>query len=1182
MKKILNLILIVLFVSPAMLASDGYDVSYEQAGNDHRLQFTPGNYSLSTRTVDGKTYSVIDFEGNIYTRKAGYAELPYIHAAVMLQADKNVDLQLSGENYVDVQLDHPLLPSRGVIYRDQDPSSIPYTTDPKSITDTWYPAGLAVNTDPYILRDVRGTNVYVYPFRYNAARQVLRVYTSVTLTLAVNNTPAVNPLEERNSIVYEMDAIYRSVFINYGQSSDNLTIGEMGDILVVLTDRDLAAMDPYIQWKREKGFNVSTEVVATGTNVNSLVQDAYNNNNNLLYVQLVGDWNDIKCNTLNGGAPPMDPQVGCVAGGDDVPDIAVGRFSAENPGHVTTQVDKVIAYEKNAQMAAAWYATATGIASDEGVGDDGEYDFEHIDVIYYDKLDTTTYDAYNEIYDPGASSSDVLAAVNAGTSIINYCGHGSPTSWGTTGFNNSHVANLSNGDMTPWIVSVACNNGDFHTGTCFAEAWQRHEGGGSVMFLGASISQPWDPPMRGQDYFADMLTGGYDYNTHAGQNGISTTEGRTTLGAIIFNGLVLMTTESGGSSDWNTAKTWNLFGDPSMQARTAAPAELSLSNNVVMLGVPFETTVTSNSVAVEGAMLALSQNGNYFSGMTDANGNIVLSHGLNPGNALLVVTAFNKETIYENIVVIPPDGPYVMYAGHTVNDANGGNSNGMLDYGESAALTILMTNVGTEDATNVEVELTSADAFVQITAATANYGTIASGDTVAVSDAFATQVANDIPDLHAILFDVEASGDETWSSSFSEIGHAPVLSYSGYSVVDPAGNGNGKIDPGETVELVISLSNEGSAGADGVVGQLSTLSEYIEISEPAMTYGPIASGSSVERSYTVVAADDTPQGHAAGFTIEVNANQGISASDAFFIIIGQIPVLIIDLDGNANSSSEMQTCFDNLSVGSEMVNSWPDEMSLYSSIFVCLGIYPDNHTLSAAEGQELADYLSAGGNIYMEGGDTWAYDEPTAVHPMFSIEGLEDGGNDLGFIPGQEGTFTDGLLYYYSGDDNWIDRIAPLDNAFTIFRNQDPEYINAVARDAGAYRTIGSSFEFGGLEDADATKEYLMHKYLQFFGIGSTYVGQREFPEHRISSLKVYPNPFSGLTNIAFHIGESGNVRIEVLNHIGQVVESNESMNMAAGEHQLFWDATGLAKGIYFIRISTPDESSTVKAIVMD
>ena len=75
---------------------------------------------------------------------------------------------------------------------------------------------------------------------------------------------------------------------------------------------------------------------------------------------------------------------------------------------------------------------------------------------------------------------------------------------------------LTNGDKLPFIISVACNNGDFDLGTCFAEAWLRKEDGGAIMFMGASISQPWNEPMRGQDYFMDVLIGGYDYSAHPG------------------------------------------------------------------------------------------------------------------------------------------------------------------------------------------------------------------------------------------------------------------------------------------------------------------------------------------------------------------------------------------------------------------------------------------------------------------------------------------------------------------------------------------------------------------------------------------------------------------------------------------------------------------------------------------
>ena len=101
----------------------------------------------------------------------------------------------------------------------------------------------------------------------------------------------------------------------------------------------------------------------------------------------------------------------------------------------------------------------------------------------------------------------------------------------------------------------------------------------------------------------------------------------------------------------------------------------------------------------------------------------------------------------------------------------------------------------------------------------------------------------------------------------------------------------------------------------------------------------------------------------------------------------------------------------------------------------------------------------------MEGGDTWYYDPPTPVHPMFNINGTSDGSGDLGTILGQAGTFTEGMTFSYTGENSWIDHLTSIPPAQVIFRNQSPDYGCAVAYDAGTYKTIGASFEFGGLSD---------------------------------------------------------------------------------------------------------------------
>lgn len=1177
-----TLLFLILIASVTFLfAGKGYDVTFSKASNDtYDLKFNLADYQFSNVSLKDVTYTRILFEGSIVSKEKGYASLPFIHASLQLGTNKNVSLLVTGKEYKDYYLEYPLVPSRGVIYRDQDPDEIPFEINPASIVDELYPADIARQTDPFIIRDVRGITIYVNPFRYNAAKNILRVYSSVTVQLTENNTLPINPLMGKNKILSVMNGIYRSVFINYQSNRDDLTIGEAGDILVICTSRDETAIDSFIEWKRQKGFLVTKEVVATGTNVKSLIQNQYDANNNLLYVQLVGDWPDIKSETL-GYAAPMDPQLGCVVGSDEFADICIGRFSTNNENHVTIQVNKVIDYEKTPEVGGLWYDTFTGLASNQGPGDDNELDYEHIDVIYYDKLDPFTYNSFYPIYDPSAYPTMVNNAINTGTSIINYCGHGSSTSWITSGFSNSNVANLTNEHKLPFIISVACNNGDFHQtyGDCFAETWLKKENGGAVMFLGASISQPWDPPMRGQDYFMDILIGGYDYTAHSGQSGINTTEQRTTVGAIIFNGLTLMCIESGEQSDWETAKTWNTFGDPSMQVRTAPPEPVNLSNTLIMTGVPFKTMVTSNSIPVEGAMVTLSEAGEYFHGVTDATGSVSITHTLAPGYALVVVTGFNMETFYQTITVIHPSGAYVVFEYHEVNDRQG-NGNNMIDYAETVKLSVALTNVGSDDANNVIATLSTNDVYTTINDNQENHGNILAGETVFVADAFEISMAGDVPDLHTIIFDITTEADN-WTSSFMDVAHAPILKYGSYVISDPTGNNNGKLDPGETAELQITIENIGSSATYNVIGELIANSTYIDISQSSMNYGQIDGGSNGQQYYEIASDAATPPGHSVSFDFNMTANYGISGTGNFYFAVGQIPVLIIDMDGNNNSASKMITCLDNLSIGSEYTTAIPTDLELYASVFLCLGIYPDNHSLLSSEGQQLADYLNKGGNLYMEGGETWAYDQTTPVHGLFNISGLDDGISDMSNVIGQAGTMCDGMDYVYSGDNNYIDHLEPIGSAVPIFRNSSPDYGCGIAYSTITYKTIGSSFEFGGLIDGTSTKDLLMYKYLIFFGIDVIWRGTDEIIADE-PGFSVYPNPVTSNVYIAIRLIETANVRLELYNLGGQKVYTIIDSEILAGNHVIDFKINSIFEsGIYFLRYITNSLTKTQKLVIL-
>ncbi len=163
------------------------------------------------------------------------------------------------------------------------------------------------------------------------------------------------------------------------------------------------------------------------------------------------------------------------------------------------------------------------------------------------------------------------------------------------------------------------------------------------------------------------------------------------------------------------------------------------------------------------------------------------------------------------------------------------------------------------------------------------------------------------------------------------------------------------------------------------------------------------------------------------------------------------------------------------------------DLDTFEAIWVNLGIYPSNHVLSSGDSSTLDTYLTngVGGNfLYLEGGDTWAYDSSTTLHGRFGISGLADGSADLSTVNGAAGTGCDlsGQSWSYSGENNWIDRLGTTGSATVTLVNPSPSYNVGVFNDAGSYRTFGTSFEIAGLNDGSSTRADLVAAILNCFG----------------------------------------------------------------------------------------------------
>lgn len=81
-------------------------------------------------------------------------------------------------------------------------------------------------------------------------------------------------------------------------------------------------------------------------------------------------------------------------------------------------------------------------------------------------------------------------------------------------------------------------------------------------------------------------------------------------------------------------------------------------------------------------------------------------------------------------------------------------------------------------------------------------------------------------------------------------------------ILDPTGNNNGMIDPGETVDVVVTLINKGLFDCTDVSGEYTTSDPYTVINSGSMNFGTIAPGEEATANFSISVDAETPVGHA--------------------------------------------------------------------------------------------------------------------------------------------------------------------------------------------------------------------------------------------------------------------------------------------------------------------------------
>ena len=103
-------------------------------------------------------------------------------------------------------------------------------------------------------------------------------------------------------------------------------------------------------------------------------------------------------------------------------------------------------------------------------------------------------------------------------------------------------------------------------------------------------------------------------------------------------------------------------------------------------------------------------------------------------------------------------------------------------------------------------------------------------------------------------------------------------------------------------------------------------------------------------------------------------------------------------------------------------------------------------------------------------------------------------------------------------------------------------------------------------------------------GIGSPIISvedERRLIPNSFALRQNYPNPFNPQTTIEYFLPKSSKVLLTVYNLIGEEIERFIYDRKPAGNHQVTWDASNFASGIYFYRLQTGDFVQTRKMVLL-
>ncbi len=860
----------------------------------------------------------------------GTPKLPATKHLIEIPMGANVEVVVTNYSVTDIRLSdfgitYPLMPVQPSMVKNPDVPPVPFHYQQQSYHKSTHTAGDIANLELLgMLRGARLARLTIAPVAYNPDQNTIRVFNDIEIELRYTGSDMdLESFVKASTHSPYFDVVYKQLL---NPSDRKLSLKSYPDLslapvkMLVISHVDFKeTLKPFIAWQIQKGYQVidayTNEIGSSPESIKAFIRNKYQQSHPEspapTFLVLVGDPSKLPASAIGSASKEVTDLYYASVDGDIFPDMYYGRLSARNNSELKNQIDKIIHYQKYLFADPSFLDDVTLIA--------GEDSFWNHQV-----LQPTVKYATNNYYNTANGFSRVNAfltnytgsynAQNVAVGYINYTGHCHPTEWYSPSLKVNNIYQMKNAEQYPLVIGNCCQSGLFSISESIAEAWMRAKDKGAVAYIGSAPDTHWFEDFYWSTGAFPIVGNNAGYvptvmETTIGAYDAPFVEDWVPVGAIQFIGNLSITQANirGYQTQSNTTWYWegyHTFGDPSTFIYHTQGKENNVNHFPV---IPIENN-TFEVEALPGSYVGLSKAGVLVAaGHVGETGTLVLpiQSITTPGTASLVVTKPQYIPYVKEINVASLDGPYVVLDHTAINDSDG-NDNQLADYGESISLHLAFKNIGASAVGPLTAQLTGGDEFLTIT----NPGkqisipplAVAEGNnTASISDAFNLHISEQVPNEHVADFFLDITdGITRWRSYFRLTAYAPKLIISQDFAVDDShsGNGNGRLDQGETATVSFRVTNKGKATANQPTVALQSKSEHLSVLEGFYQGLPIDPGNSMYATFTVRASYFADSGTQA--PISVVAADGSTATLDTALTIGFSPKLTI---GNENISS---------------------------------------------------------------------------------------------------------------------------------------------------------------------------------------------------------------------------------------------------------------------------------------